>query len=98
MPKGTSSPSGAGSPLPCPRRRRPPRRLYLLVPFAGLPLGDTRTTAAQVEMRNILGSDIENAHEGLADARLHLHDYGKAEASEGRKMGHATLITHDASL
>ena len=64
---------------------------------AGLSLGDTRTTAAQVEMRNILGSDIENAHEALADARLHLHDYGKAEASEGRKMGHATLITHDAS-
>ena len=29
---------------------------------AGLPLGDTRTTAARVEMRNILGSDIELAH------------------------------------
>ncbi|MBX7536495.1 5-(carboxyamino)imidazole ribonucleotide synthase [Qipengyuania sp. GH1] len=65
---------------------------------AGLPLGDTRTTAAQVEMRNILGNDIENAHAALGDARLHLHDYGKAEASEGRKMGHATLITHDAGL
>ena len=62
---------------------------------AGLPLGDTRTTAAEVEMRNILGSDIENAHATLTDARLHLHDYGKAEASEGRKMGHVTLITLD---
>lgn len=62
---------------------------------AGLPLGDTRTTAAQVEMRNILGSDIEEAHGKLSDARVHLHDYGKAGANEGRKMGHFTLVTLD---
>jgi 5-(carboxyamino)imidazole ribonucleotide synthase len=62
---------------------------------AGLPLGDTRTTAAAVEMRNILGTDIDSAHAKLYDARVHLHDYGKAEASEGRKMGHMTLVTLD---
>ena len=62
---------------------------------AGLPLGDTRTTAARVEMRNILGSDIEEAHRHLSDSRAHLHDYGKAEAKEGRKMGHLTLVSHD---
>ncbi|MBA4764291.1 5-(carboxyamino)imidazole ribonucleotide synthase [Qipengyuania huizhouensis] len=62
---------------------------------AGLPLGDTRTTAAAVEMRNILGADIDSAHAKLGDARVHLHDYGKAEASEGRKMGHMTLVTLD---
>ena len=60
---------------------------------AGLPLGDTRTTAAKIEMRNILGSEIDGAHALLSDGRLHLHDYGKAEASEGRKMGHTTHIT-----
>ncbi len=62
---------------------------------AGLPLGDTRTTAARVEMRNILGGDIDEAHALLADSRVHLHDYGKGEAAEGRKMGHITQISLD---
>lgn len=62
---------------------------------AGLPLGDTRTTAARVEMRNILGSDIDVAHRHLSDSRAYLHDYGKAEAKEGRKMGHLTLVSRD---
>lgn len=60
---------------------------------AGLPLGDTRTTAAAVEMRNILGPAIESAHELLGDGDTHLHDYGKAEVREGRKMGHVTRLT-----
>ncbi|MDG5752132.1 5-(carboxyamino)imidazole ribonucleotide synthase [Qipengyuania sp. XHP0211] len=60
---------------------------------AGLPLGDTATTAAGVEMRNILGGEIEGAHAFLADADSHLHDYGKREVREGRKMGHLTRLT-----
>ena len=60
---------------------------------AGLPLGDTATTAAGVEMRNILGGGIEGAHAFLADADSHLHDYGKREVREGRKMGHLTRLT-----
>lgn len=60
---------------------------------AGLPLGDTRTTADAVEMRNILGTEIEGAHAFLADADAHLHDYGKSEVREGRKMGHLTRLT-----
>ena len=60
---------------------------------AGLPLGDTRTTAEAVEMRNILGKDIEGAHAFLAEADAHLHDYGKSEVREGRKMGHLTRLT-----
>ena len=60
---------------------------------AGLPLGDTRTTAEAVEMRNILGTEIEGAHAFLADADAHLHDYGKSEVREGRKMGHLTRLT-----
>ena len=60
---------------------------------AGLPLGDTATTAAGVEMRNILGDEIEEAHAFLADADTHLHDYGKREVRDGRKMGHLTRLT-----
>ena len=60
---------------------------------AGLPLGDTRTTAEAVEMRNILGKDIDGAHAFLAEADAHLHDYGKSEVREGRKMGHLTRLT-----
>ncbi len=63
--------------------------------IAGLPLGDTRTTAPRIEMRNILGSAIETAHAGLSNAATHLHDYGKAQTSEGRKMGHVTRILRD---
>ncbi|EDL49891.1 hypothetical protein [Erythrobacter sp. SD-21] len=46
-------------------------------------------------MRNILGSEIDSAAAKLTDSRVHLHDYGKAEASEGRKMGHITQISRD---
>lgn len=63
--------------------------------IAGLPLGDTRTTAPGVEMRNIIGSEIDGAIAFLASANSHLHDYGKAEASEGRKMGHVTRLSLD---
>ena len=60
---------------------------------AGLPLGDTRTVAEAVEMRNILGSDITDAQRLLGDSDTHLHDYGKADIREGRKMGHVTRLT-----
>ena len=58
----------------------------------GLPLGDTHTVAAAVEMRNILGAEIEDAHEFLSESDTHLHDYGKADIREGRKMGHVTRL------
>ena len=63
--------------------------------IAGLPLGDTRTVAPGIEMRNIIGSDIDGAYAFLASSNSHLHDYGKAEASEGRKMGHITRLSLD---
>ena len=59
---------------------------------AGLPLGDTSTVARAVEMTNIIGSDITAAQQHLANADAHLHDYGKAEVREGRKMGHVTRL------
>jgi 5-(carboxyamino)imidazole ribonucleotide synthase len=60
---------------------------------AGLPLGDTTTTAARVTMDNIIG-DVSGAHAVLSDLAAHLHLYGKSDAREGRKMGHVTRIWH----
>ena len=60
---------------------------------AGLPLGDTATIAARIEMDNLIG-DVSRACDLLADPAAHLHLYGKAEAREGRKMGHVTRTWH----
>ncbi|MCP5395598.1 MAG: 5-(carboxyamino)imidazole ribonucleotide synthase [Sphingomonadaceae bacterium] len=61
--------------------------------ICGLPLGDTRTVASKVEMRNLIGEDALTAQTTLAEADSHLHLYGKSEARAGRKMGHITRIT-----
>jgi 5-(carboxyamino)imidazole ribonucleotide synthase len=60
--------------------------------IAGLPLGDTATTASRVAMDNLVGEAALSAHQLLADPHAHLHLYGKSEAREGRKMGHVTRI------
>jgi 5-(carboxyamino)imidazole ribonucleotide synthase len=60
--------------------------------ICGLPLGDTKCTAAKIEMRNLVGPEALEAYALLADPANHLHLYGKAEASEGRKMGHLTRL------
>ncbi len=60
---------------------------------AGLPLGDTRTVAATVEMTNLIGKDAAGAPSRLAEPDTHLHLYGKKQAREGRKMGHVTRLT-----
>ncbi len=59
---------------------------------AGLPLGDTATRGSRIEMLNIIGKDADKAHEELRELHAHLHLYGKAEAREGRKMGHLTRL------
>ncbi|MBX7482327.1 5-(carboxyamino)imidazole ribonucleotide synthase [Qipengyuania qiaonensis] len=58
----------------------------------GLPLGDTATVARRVTMTNIIGVDIDQANQWLEQPDTHLHDYGKAEVREGRKMGHVTQL------
>jgi len=58
----------------------------------GLPLGDTSTTAREVEMFNLIGADAETGPAALTDPAAHLHLYGKREAREGRKMGHITRV------
>lgn len=59
--------------------------------IAGWPLGPTRPHA-RVEMRNLLGDEVEAWLDlaGQGDMRLHL--YGKAEARPGRKMAHVNRV------
>jgi 5-(carboxyamino)imidazole ribonucleotide synthase len=59
---------------------------------AGLPLGDTRTVAREVEMTNLVGKEANTAHGQLAQPDTHIHLYGKKQAREGRKMGHVTRL------
>lgn len=66
--------------------------------ICGLPLGDTATRFAHIEMRNIVGEAALSAHEILSeDGNPHLHLYGKREAREGRKMGHVTRVAEPVS-
>jgi 5-(carboxyamino)imidazole ribonucleotide synthase len=60
--------------------------------IAGWPLGLTAHHGAAVEMRNLIGDDIQAWAEILAEPGASLHLYGKAEARPGRKMGHVTRI------
>ncbi|MEO1729410.1 MAG: 5-(carboxyamino)imidazole ribonucleotide synthase [Pseudomonadota bacterium] len=63
--------------------------------ICGLPLGETGTRFAHVEMRNIIGEEALTAHAMLAEpGEPHLHLYGKREAREGRKMGHVTRVSN----
>jgi len=63
--------------------------------ICGLPLGATDLTASKVEMRNLIGADVDGWHDILGDRSAHLHLYGKGEAREGRKMGHVTRLIFD---
>jgi 5-(carboxyamino)imidazole ribonucleotide synthase len=58
----------------------------------GLPLGSTAMTAPEVLMKNLLGDDVHDWINLLADRRAHLHLYGKSEVKPGRKMGHVTWL------
>jgi 5-(carboxyamino)imidazole ribonucleotide synthase len=60
--------------------------------ICGLPLGDTATVARSVEMVNLIGDVAAQEVAILSDPAAHLHLYGKAEAREGRKMGHVTRL------
>ena len=60
--------------------------------ICGLPLGDTATVARTVDMANLIGAQADDALHWLEQPDAHLHLYGKAEAREGRKMGHVTLL------
>jgi len=59
--------------------------------ICGLPLGDT-ATLGRIEMVNLIGDVAAQEAAILSDPAAHLHLYGKAEAREGRKMGHVTRV------
>ena len=57
----------------------------------GLPLGDT-AALGPIAMTNLIGDMAAQVPTILADPAAHLHLYGKAEARDGRKMGHVTRV------
>jgi 5-(carboxyamino)imidazole ribonucleotide synthase len=59
--------------------------------IAGWPLGDTRRHSDCV-MENLLGDEIFACPELARQPGAVVHDYGKAESREGRKMGHVTRL------
>ena len=61
----------------------------------GWPLGSP-ARLGRIEMRNLIGDDVEAWAEILRDPGAHLHLYGKSEARPGRKMGHVTRVTPEA--
>lgn len=58
----------------------------------GLPPGATELAAASATMDNLIGAEIDNWPDLLADPHAHVHIYGKGEARPGRKMGHVTRL------
>ena len=61
--------------------------------ICGLPLGDAACTAPTIAMHNLIGEEADDLTGLLEDPTRHVHIYGKAEAREGRKMGHVTKLT-----
>lgn len=57
----------------------------------GLPLGSPERHSDAV-MTNLIGDDIQAWLRILQEPQAKLHLYGKAEAREGRKMGHVTRL------
>lgn len=64
--------------------------------ICGLPLGDSGLNAANVEMENLLGDEILDAHELLTEPKTYVHIYGKDGIKAGRKMGHITRLGRKA--
>ena len=69
---------------------------------AGLPLGSASLRVPSAVMINLLGVHnretlTEYALDSMQYKDAHLHLYGKKSSRIGRKMGHLTLLSHDAS-
>lgn len=59
--------------------------------ITGLPLPDVGMHSRAV-LKNLLGDSIDASATLMGEAGLCFHDYGKAEARPGRKMGHVTRL------
>lgn len=64
--------------------------------IAGWPLVDP-VRHSDVEMTNLIGNEVDRAVAFASETGALLHLYGKAEAREGRKMGHVTRILAPAA-
>lgn len=69
--------------------------------LAGLPLGSTDRYGPSAAMANLLGDlwargEPDWAGALAADPGVKLHLYGKTAPAPGRKMGHLTVLDHDA--
>ncbi|RFB78296.1 5-(carboxyamino)imidazole ribonucleotide synthase [Methylovirgula sp. 4M-Z18] len=58
----------------------------------GWPLGLPRRHGA-IEMRNLIGDDVQDWRKILSEPGASLRLYGKGKARPGRKMGHVTVVT-----
>lgn len=58
----------------------------------GLPVGAADRIGTAVEMRNLIGDQVDRWRELFADRQAHLHLYGKGHGRAGRKMGHVTWV------
>ena len=61
---------------------------------AGWPLGKP-VRHGRVEMRNLIGPEVETYQQWLTLPGATVHLYGKGEARPGRKMGHVTRVFPD---
>ena len=59
--------------------------------ICGWPLGETRRWGA-IEMRNLIGDDVQAWRSILSEPGASLHVYGKTAPRPGRKMGHVTVV------
>ncbi len=57
----------------------------------GLPLGSPERHS-DATMKNLIGDEVDDWLEALADPSAKLHLYGKSEARPGRKMGHVNRL------
>lgn len=60
---------------------------------AGWPLASTTRRFATLEMINLIGAEALSYQELINESDAWVHWYGKAEAREGRKMGHVTRFS-----
>lgn len=60
------------------------------------PLGSTARTG-EIEMKNLIGSDVDKWQDMLSEPGASLHLYGKDDTRPGRKMGHVTRISRKRS-
>jgi 5-(carboxyamino)imidazole ribonucleotide synthase len=60
--------------------------------ITGMPLG-AATMQHRAVMTNLIGDDIDQVEALSSEPDTFVHDYGKAEARPGRKMGHYTKLS-----